>query len=647
MKFLLLPALAGFTCQLPAADLLSYNFDDALPAYRYGYGYQETGSSANDNGIYVPGAGAGGTTGLVSTFDTNNMSGGYAGFGTGFGGGDALGGFAEISSLTTLQGLSYTLDLSAAGLSGTAAVVQMEIKFEAPDNTIQPPDADTGTDVMLRLQLNVEINATFETFTSPLSEWTIAAGSLADLRTYLSSLNNINFNINYGSGSNLPAFGNDSGNQIKADNYRLFTSLPSTPFSTPVFPAGGQYINDFSVKLAAEWKALGWRRLGVLSNAGQAQITTNINTGAGVGGGGAVSNWPYNNENPAPFTLILPLAPVKAPVSFLGAGENGNLFADSWLINSGNNPAHAAKTTLTLRGLPTHTSLSLGFLMGIGVSIDGDDRVPASGQVFTIRLNNGPAGEMQDVFGLGNGEGDAANVTGAITLFRNANAHPFYREQWLPGPQTAADRASLNWTVASAFDLSVTAPLSDIPHTASTLSLELLHGLSQDNNDEVIALDNFRLILGGLVPGINAGQWAASYLNDADQAALTGPAWNGDLDQDGISNLLEYALNSDPVNATPASFLPTSSIVQSGGQSYLAISYRSPKGALARNDLTRLVEASSNLAGTPWAAVSTVPFGAAVDNGGGTETITLRDTQPAPQTGTLRRFLRLRFTLMQ
>ena len=106
---------------------------------------------------------------------------------------------------------------------------------------------------------------------------------------------------------------------------------------------------------------------------------------------------------------------------------------------------------------------------------------------------------------------------------------------------------------------------------------------------------------------------------------------------DGLCNLLKYALGLDPTKPV-ASGRPTTQWVQTGGTTYLALSFRR---ANAATDLTYAVEASSNPAAGTWTAGG-VAVGAPVDNGDGTSTVVYRDTMATGTVGA--RLMRLRVT---
>jgi YD repeat-containing protein len=97
-----------------------------------------------------------------------------------------------------------------------------------------------------------------------------------------------------------------------------------------------------------------------------------------------------------------------------------------------------------------------------------------------------------------------------------------------------------------------------------------------------------------------------------------------DPDQDGVPNVLEYALATNPLQADRSQAMPQSSLVKIAGEVYLAFTYRQPKPAPM--DLRYEVTASPTV--FPWSASSSVvPVGSPVDKGDHLE-FTVRAAQP-------------------
>lgn len=104
----------------------------------------------------------------------------------------------------------------------------------------------------------------------------------------------------------------------------------------------------------------------------------------------------------------------------------------------------------------------------------------------------------------------------------------------------------------------------------------------------------------------------------------TGSGELDDFDLDGLSNLMEYLLGSDPKDAGDAGSVEVM-IVESGGEDYLGLRYTRPVGV---TDVTVALQRSTDLGGWDSGPGFTVQEGAPVDNLDGTETVVLRSVTP-------------------
>jgi fibronectin type 3 domain-containing protein len=105
-----------------------------------------------------------------------------------------------------------------------------------------------------------------------------------------------------------------------------------------------------------------------------------------------------------------------------------------------------------------------------------------------------------------------------------------------------------------------------------------------------------------------------------------------DYDGDGQANLIERAFGSSPVDGSDFRE-PEYAIVESGGNEYISMTYRRLIGGTgpdeetgvnyALNDLSYIIEHDRDLE-DPWANGYVVDFGEIVDQGDGTETVTVR-----------------------
>ncbi len=137
--------------------------------------------------------------------------------------------------------------------------------------------------------------------------------------------------------------------------------------------------------------------------------------------------------------------------------------------------------------------------------------------------------------------------------------------------------------------------------------------------------------------GAPAGDDALAYTDWASLNGIADLLGTVDTDGDGLTNLVEYALGTDP-NVVSASALPTSATqdLSVGGviSSYLTLTYRR---AIGRDDVAYTAEYTSNLAAT-W--VPAVLASGPVFNNDGTETLTYR--APVPLSGDAKQFLHLK-----
>lgn len=112
---------------------------------------------------------------------------------------------------------------------------------------------------------------------------------------------------------------------------------------------------------------------------------------------------------------------------------------------------------------------------------------------------------------------------------------------------------------------------------------------------------------------------------------------DADLDLDGLDNLLEYALGTDPA---AASAMPAPTVAEVAGKKHLQLQWTRPDD---RGDLTTSGEAAVDLAGTNWFSAPPATATTTTPAGPGMETVTVRDLDPLGSHP--RRFLRVRVAL--
>ncbi len=138
-----------------------------------------------------------------------------------------------------------------------------------------------------------------------------------------------------------------------------------------------------------------------------------------------------------------------------------------------------------------------------------------------------------------------------------------------------------------------------------------------------------------VVGGPSFTSFASANFSPAEQAdpLVSGPA--ADPDQDGVSNVLEYAFAMSPSVPSVAN-LPRTVTVPVSADTFVGVTYTRLKGA---TDLVFTPEFSSVPESAGYTASASLQI-SLVDNGNGTETVTLRDTTPV--TASAPRFVRLR-----
>ena len=140
-----------------------------------------------------------------------------------------------------------------------------------------------------------------------------------------------------------------------------------------------------------------------------------------------------------------------------------------------------------------------------------------------------------------------------------------------------------------------------------------------------------------LPPVNNRPDWRDQYFS-ADQlldVAISGN--NADPDGDGMNNLLEYALVADPANPDVRLLPELLTVTEPDGEQYLGLRFRSRIGA---DDISYGLQSSVDL--SSWLPVADFVSVETVDNGDGSETITLRLAESISSDD--RRFLRLQVT---
>ena len=110
-----------------------------------------------------------------------------------------------------------------------------------------------------------------------------------------------------------------------------------------------------------------------------------------------------------------------------------------------------------------------------------------------------------------------------------------------------------------------------------------------------------------------------------------------DFDADGLENLLEYALGTDP--AAPSA-MPPAGVVEEGGHRYLQLEWTRPDD---RTDITTTGEVAADLTGASWSSSPADVSTTITPAGAGMETVTIRMLEPVGASA--RGFLRAKIVL--
>lgn len=161
-----------------------------------------------------------------------------------------------------------------------------------------------------------------------------------------------------------------------------------------------------------------------------------------------------------------------------------------------------------------------------------------------------------------------------------------------------------------------------------TLRMTVTDSAGQTGSTEVEVI-----VANGIAP---LEAWRLAKFTEAERldSAISGDI--ADPENDGLSNLLEYALALEPKAYDSPAARPAVTIVNVSGSNYLALRYRRPLNG--RPDIPYQVQVGSNLAG--WSSGPAITTEQSVtSHGDGTETVVVRDNLPLASQPS--RFIRL------
>jgi hypothetical protein len=195
--------------------------------YHYTYGGADPGGSIESfNTFYYDPNDVGLTNAMGQfVFDDTVFNGFLAanpggGFGYGFGGGANFDNDTSKFIGTNREDYIVSFDCRVEGLQPgtTSANGEFQIRFDAPDDTIQPPDGDSNSDTLMQVNIGFTATSNLTHYVFTLDQGGLGGGSADDFATYKSAINNINFAMNW---NNPEAFGYDGDNAIYIDNVKL------------------------------------------------------------------------------------------------------------------------------------------------------------------------------------------------------------------------------------------------------------------------------------------------------------------------------------------------------------------------------------------------------------------------------------------
>jgi hypothetical protein len=224
----------------------------------------------------------------------------------------------------------------------------------------------------------------------------------------------------------------------------------------------------------------------------------------------------FESGTPAEFSGTTTIESVQG---YAGLGTGSNVFGGNFLRN---NSLPDGKTTLTLTGLPAHSSINIGFLLAIIDSWDGTGCFPTD-----------------DIFNV--------SVDGNLIFSETFVNHDICGAQSYipPAGVELAHKVDLGFTTGvawfdSAYDMGLDPTFQNIPHTSSILTIEWFAsgGGFQGGTDESWAIDNVFVLVDNGAPTAVAGgpylvaigqqvNFDGSGSSDADGDSLT-ESWTAD-----------------------------------------------------------------------------------------------------------------------
>ena len=250
----------------------------------------------------------------------------------------------------------------------------------------------------------------------------------------------------------------------------------------------------------------------------------------------------FNGAVPAQLTGTTTLSLVQG---YAGLGTGPDVFSGNLLQNAAGGTELApgtvpqTATTLTLTNLPTHTSIDVNFLLAIINSWDGLSAIPP------LNPLNAPDFFNVRVDGVLLFHESFDNVTATGT---GQGYNPPTGVQLTPRPFTDLGFPSSSTTLDSAWNLGLDPRFSNIPHTASTLTINFFADGAgfQGGTNESWGIDNLQVSLNG-VPIVNPAS-SDTLVGNSGNDTLVGAGGNDVINGSAGNDSLDGSAGNDAIN---------------------------------------------------------------------------------------------------
>lgn len=312
---------------------------------------------------------------------------------------------------------------------------------------------------------------------------------------------------------------------------------------------------------------------------------------------------------------------------------SGGNFSTDVIRNITTNPG--GKTTIS------GGTVSIG--SSIGRSIHGAGAYLFEGGVTTCSSTINPVAGFSLTLGGSSAGSLAATAWGGTAADRNVN--------WLPGSGMSvtlsgvADWAETEWNAGRmTFHGAGLATLGSWAAVTTPRGLDGIHSFAYDSASRTLSL-----LETAPLPNpeyTDAELWRLLYFEQSENSGIA--ADDIDFDHDGLSNLLERAFGTSPIDNSDWFAMPGAGLVRQGDAEHLSITYRQLRGGTGTtgidykaSGITYTVEHDADLDG-PWNMGSVVPVADPTNNGDGTETVTVRLTEDVTSGNS--KFMRLKIS---